>query len=568
MKKILYSLCAVAALLFTSCDDPAEGTTFVADGQSPIANRLLEMGDFKEYVSILQKSNMYNALNYKGNSKGFTALAPNDQAMAEFYTRSGMTAETMTEAFARDFVLYHTLEDSLSFEKIMPEVGKDTRSITNLSKDKITVSVCQSEDEGMLRLTNSNSYGIVTATDSAKNGSIFILSRALTPLVENLYDRVKQDEEYGIMKQAIDETGWDVALTTLTDEAGVSLKYTVLAVTDATFAKAGISSLDALKQKLVETSIEEGITPDSLLRAYVGYHIVKSSNTLSALGAVQGANTTRLWDTGAKNLVFTITTDEEATAVAERYAINAASTEPTHFVADKSNVLALNGYLHQIDSWMPIWEPEQQTVIWDLADDAKIKEIAGDDYQPEEVPSSAKKYDVTTAYPSDAIVAKENSNNSFADGISYFVPTTKVTDANIAKGVKPLYNNDCLVFNLGNTGSATLTTPTLVRGKYKVVVDVVYNSDLAFIKNKTQGSGGTLEMSFDGKDKKYDAPYTKIPTIKPIQAAGAYPIEIYDVVEFESTSTHTFTITVKDGAAATNTKYSLQFDTITFIPVE
>lgn len=75
-------------------------------------------------------------------------------------------------------------------------------------------------------------------------------------------------------------------------------------------------------------------------------------------------------------------------------------------------------------------------------------------------------------------------------------------------------------------------------------------------------------MSFDGKDKKYDAPYTKIPTIKPIQAAGAYPIEIYDVVEFESTSTHTFTITVKDGAAATNTKYSLQFDTITFIPVE
>lgn len=568
MKKILYSLCAVAALLFTSCEDPAEGTTFVADGQSPIANRLLEMGDFKEYVSILQKSNMYNALNYKGNSKGFTALAPTDQAMAEFYTRSGLTAETMTEAFAKDFVLYHTLEDSLSFEKVMPEVGKDTRSITNLSKDKITVSVCESEAEGLLRLTNSNSYGIVTATDSAKNGSIFILSRALTPLVENLYDRIQQDAEYGIMKQAIDETGWNKTLTTLTDEDGVSLKYTVLAVTDATFAKAGISSLDALKQKLVEVNTEEGITPDSLLRAYVGYHMVRSSNTLSALGAVQGANTTRLWDTGAKNLVFTITTDEEAATVAERYAINAASTEPVHFIADKSNVLALNGYLHQIDNWMSMWEPEQQTVIWDLADDAKIKDIAGDDYQPEEVPSSAKKFDVTTTFAPDAIVAKENVNNSFADGVSYFVPTTKVTDANIAKGVKPLYNNDCLVFNLGNTGSATLTTPTLVRGKYKVVIDVVYNSDLAFIKNKTQGSGGTLEMSFDGKDKKYDAPYTKIPTIKPIQAAGAYPIEIYDVVEFESTSSHTFTFTVKDGAAATNTKYSLQFDTITFIPVE
>lgn len=568
MKKILYSLCAVAALLFTSCDDPAEGTTFVADGQSPISNRLLEMGGFSEYVGILQKSNMFNALNYKGNSKGFTALAPTDAAMAEFYTRSGVTLETMTPEFARDFVLYHTLEDSLSFEKVMPEVGKDSRSLKNLSNDKITVTVCDNEEEGLLRLTNSNSYGIVTETDSAKNGSIFILSRALTPLVENLYDRVLQDEEYGIMRQALEETGWDETLTTLVDPVtGESRSYTILGVTDATFAKAEIGSLEALKEKLVELNTEEGITADSLLRAYVGYHIVVGSNTVSSLGAVQGSNTTRLWDCGAKNLVFTITTDEEAETMYDRYVINKESETPVHFVAEKSNVLALNGYLHQIDSWMPMWEPEQQTVVWDLAENPTIKEIAGDDYQPEEV-TGVHRYDVSTAFGPDAIVAKENKNGNFFDGVTYYVPTININAAGIKAGVRYPYNNDCLVFNLGNTGSASLPTPTLVRGKYKVVLSLIYVNDHADIKKKTKGSGGTIEMSFDGKDKKYDAPYTKIPTYKPLQHNGAYDVEIYDVVEFESTSSHTFTFTVKDGAAATESKYSLMFDTITFIPVE
>lgn len=580
MKKIIY-MCAALMLLLSvaSCDkdvfdiglDPAKGTSYKSDDLSPISNTLEEDGRFAQFVDIVNTAGLYNGLNQSSNGVSYTVFAPTDEAIGKYETALGSKITDLGEEYARSFVLYHTVKDS-----ILPDEFITKTTIANLTNDRISVAI-DTVNAGQAILTNSNSSAQVTEFGiSASNGKIYVLSSALTPLVETLYNRLSENTDYSIFLDAVKEAGWAKALNTITDTIAnadgttsyINRNYSVLAVNNTTYAQAGISTVEQLKSKLQSANTEEGISADSLLRAYVGYHIVSSKNTVAAMGALQGSSVTRLWSTGAKNLVFTLTTDTLTTDVASRYAINGESDAPAHFVESGSNVLALNGYLHQIDNWMPVWEPAQQTVVWDLADDTEIKTIveeAGVEYQPATTPS---KQTVVSISGAQCIkhTETESKNNNF--GIVNYYTVSNFTALALSSGAHQANNNDCVVFNLGNTGTATMTTPTIVRGKYKVQLDVVYTSTHAFMRNKTDGSGGTLEVSFDGKDNKFIAPYTKVTSTRAAVLPGVYTTTLYDEITFDSTSSHTFYFKVKDGAASTNKNFSLQFDTITFIPIE
>lgn len=584
MKKIFY-ICSALMLLFTmtSCDmdvfdigkDPAKGTSFKSDESSPISDVLASDGRFGEFVNTIKAAGLYSGFNQSSDGVSYTVFAPTDEAMAKFETALGSKVADMGEEYARSFVLYHAVKDS-----ILPDAFITKTSITNLTRDKINVTI-DTEHAGEATLTNSNSQAqVVEMGISASNGKIYVLSSALTPLVETVYDRLNKDQNYSIFLQAVKDANWDKKLNTISDtvltEDGkttvINRNYSVLGVTDKTFAEAGISNLDQLKQKLVAANKEEGLSADSLLRAYVGYHVVQSKNTVAALGTMQGESTSRLWSTGAQNLVFTLSADNDKEDMASRYTINPASTTPTHFVESGSNVLALNGYLHQVDNWMPVWEPDQQTVVWDLADDNEIKTIveeSGSDYQPVEIP---KKAVVTSISSASCIQHTETETRNTSFGIVNYYTVGQYTALALANGAHQANNNDCVVFNLGNTGTATMKTPTIVRGKYKVKLDVVYSTTQNFMRTKSDGSGGTLEVTFDGKNKTFVAPYTQVAvapgsTLKnPLP--GVYTTVLYDEIEFDSTSTHTFSFKIKDGAASSNRNFSLQFDTITFEPVK
>lgn len=571
MKKIIYSIIALSALTLTSCDmdvfdvgkDPAEGTTYKSTEGSPISIFLSEDERFSEYVDILRASGLYNALNQSSDGVSFTAFAPTNEAMEEFYKRIGSKVTDVSESYARDFVLYHTVKDS-----ILPDAFIQKSSVTNLAKDNIKIAIDE-EHAGQVTLTNSNSTGQLTELGlPASNGRIYVMSKALTPLVETIFDRIEENKEYGIMLQAVKETGWDKQLQRLADTTVVdgkqtitSRNYTFLAVSDETFKKENISDLPSLKQKLIDMNEEPGITPDSLLKAYIGYHVVMSKNTMDAMGAIQGTTVSRLWSTGAKNLVFTMTTDTLKTDIEERYTINADGTA-THFIPNKSNVLALNGYVHEVNNMMAVWEPDQQQVVWDFADNNTIKDIvekAEIEYQPEAAPSKQQKVDISSAF---TFTNTESANSNF-DYVDYYTTLTPTAKAIEQGSTMPLHN-DCVVFNIGNTGTAELTTPTIVRGKYKVELTVIYTTGHSFMRKKSDGSGGTLEITFDDKEKKFVAPYTMVPS----QYAGAYTSTLYDEIEFESTQEHVFKFKVKDAAASSNKGWSLQFDTMTFTPIK
>ena len=306
---------AAAALTLAACDkdvfdintDPFKDQTYTTALTSPISSFLEETEGYSEYVKLLHYSNMFNALNQSSSGTSFTAFVPNNEAMRDFYRRRGVDSlQQLTKEYARQFVLYHTVKDS-----ILPESFVQKKTVQNLSGDVITIRI-DSLNAGQAVLNEEGR--VIEMGLSAFNGKVYVLSSAMTPLVETVFDRVVDGGRSAIMAEALRATGWDKKLsqvvdTTMNEERQKVIThyyYTLLNVADATFAKAGINSLEQLRSQL-KAGDKDGIPEDSLLREYVGYHILANQYKTSELGAMMGSDVTRIWSSSANNQVFTVT---------------------------------------------------------------------------------------------------------------------------------------------------------------------------------------------------------------------------------------------------------------------
>ena len=556
---------AAAAITFAACDkdvfdintDPFKDEVYSTTLMSPISTFLTEQEGYGEYVKMLNYANMFNALNQSSSGTSFTAFVPTDDAMHEFYRRRGVDSlQQLSPEYAKAFILYHTVKDS-----ILPESFVQKKSVQNLSGDIINISI-DSLNAGQAILNNEGH--VVEMGLSAYNGKVYVLSKAMTPLVETVFDRVVQEGRSAIMAEALEATGWarrlsvvqDTTLNEARQKVVTHYYFTLLNVTDDTFAKAGINSLDQLRSQL-RAADEEGLADDSLLRKYVGYHVLTNQYTTDEMGAMTGSEATRIWSSSAANQVFTVTYDSLATREADKYVINNAGV-PARFIPEASNILCKNGYLHNIDGWMPVWEPKQATVLWDLADYTEIKNMVDPEfYQPAEPTASEQRFRVATATCFEYEMGEAGSKNRNYSDIDYVTCRSNMKDAN---------NHDRIVFNLGYMGKASMRTPTIVRGKYKVELTIIFMTGNNFMRQQTDGNGGMLKMAFDDKDEYtvFNAPYTKVTSALP----GVYTSTIYEEIEFPETASHTFSFIVLDPAASTNSNFSLQFDYIKFTPIE
>lgn len=557
-------LCCNLVAALTSCDkdvidinsDPFKGQTYTNSLSSPISTFLTEQEGFEEYVRVLRYSNMFDALNQSSSGTSFTAFVPNNEAMQEFYHRRGVDSlPQLTPEYMRQFVLFHTVKDS-----ILPDAFVQKKSVTNLASWSMPVTI-DSLHPGQALLAGEGQ--VIQMGLSAYNGKVYVLSRALTPLVETVYDRVVEAGTSAIMLEALKATGNDKKLATVVDTTYnekhsriiTRYYYTLLNVSDAAFQRAGIASFDQLKAKL-RSNDRDGLSEDSLLREYVGYHILQNQYSMTEMGAMNGSDVTRTWSTSAANQVFTITVDTLATNADEQLTLNAQG-EKAHFVIGSSNVQGTNGFVHELDSWLPVWEPQQTAVLWDLADYTEIKNLVPTEYyQPAEPTSSEQRYRIATATCFEYEKGEAgSSNNSYSD-IDYVTCKNNLKDAN---------NLDRVVFNVGYMGKVAMQTPTIVRGKYRVELTIIYLTSHNFMRQQSDGNGGMLKMQFDDSDDMttFTAPYTKVTSALP----GLYTSTIFDEVEFPETASHRFSFVVLDPTASTNKNFSLQFDCIRFIPI-
>ena len=577
-----------ATALLSSCDkdlwefsDTDKGA-YVSEQESPISTTLAADSSFTEWVKVLQYSDLYSTLNtlYDAQTKtvAFTMFAPTDDAMQRFYQQKGVSGiEQLGENYAKELVKTMVYSgDSIEFSEKF--TGKVYGLLyTSAAGEEFTVTNDPAQAGYLLNEEVHFSFDHIACS----NGFIYTADGVVSPLVETVWDRLEQTSGTSIMQQAIQEAGYAKMLQTVADTAIVlgthkytRHYYTLLNVTDAVYQQAGISSVSDLKNKLSARSTS-GVSADSLLRQYVQYHILDSRYHLSEVTEMNGEDTIAISSkTLAPNQIFMVNRHyvDSIEIDGEKYAdwisyVNSDDIAGQSFDEEHSNVLAKNGYLHQVNGWMPVYEPKQTTVVWDLADYSQVRQAVGEWYRPSEVMSSEVKVDVSRLSCYTVEVPNGRGNTSYSE-LCYVTCKSNLKDC--------LYH-DRLVLNMGYLGSVSMKTPTLVKGKYRVTVDMAYLTDQSIMRTSSGCKGGLLKIlvdlpdDFDAStddetlyDKTLVAPYTEITKALP----GVYQGTLYDEIEFDETTSHTFKFIIMDPAASTSSKVYLQFDAITFTPIE
>ncbi|HET9569965.1 MAG TPA: DUF5108 domain-containing protein [Bacteroidales bacterium] len=547
MKFHKYLLITASVLALFACEDPYKNSTYQIYNENPISTYLSTKEDFSEWVKVLKYSDMYNALNQA--DQDFTAFVPNNEAVQAFYQKMGVASvEELGVSYAKSMVLYSTVLDTISVNDFV-----NLKYTTNITGDKLSIQIDSTVAGEAIMDGNAK---VLQMCISVSNGVIYVLGDVMKPLVETVYDRLAENSSYSILTQAMQETGWSNRLSVLADTvttAGVQQItkrfYTVLAVSNETFAKDSIYSLQDLKTKLHATG--NSANDSSALYQYVAYHILSSNSKVEDLAKFTAPDTTVLWNTNALNRVLLITLDSLSE---EKYYLNTLDKKVS-FVTEKSNVLAKNGFVHEINGYLPIWEPVQATVVWDLTDYSNVRSIVGSSlFQPAIPVTQETKVNVSNASCYSYELSASGVKGTAYSYLSYVTCKTNL---------KAAVHYDRLALNLGYMGNVVMKTPALIRGKYKVTLKFIYLTDHNFMRTMSDGNGGLMKISFDGTNFRNVSPYTTVAS----NLTGVYESTLYDEINFENTSSHDFKIVVMDPSASSNTLFSIQLDAITFTPI-
>lgn len=569
-----------AALTLTGCDsdlwkfdDQQKGVYMVTEG-SPISTMLEESGQYQEWVHVLNYSQCYSSLNslYDANNRQvlFTMFAPTDEALkAHYASRNVGSIEELGVKYAAELVKTMTLNesDTLRFsEKFSSNVKQLV--YTSIAGKDLTLTV---DEEAVGFLLNEKVH-ISRDYVSCANGLVYKADGCVTPLVETLWDRLAESKS-GILMQAIEQAGLRHSLETVADTSYVAgrrvitpHRFTVLNVTDQTFARFNINTYQNLCDELVAHSATPEVGADSLVRQYVRYHMFDALYPLDDLKQMVGSETSRLRSTMAPNTILVVSVDEEDPT---RVVLNAADIEKQYLV-DGSSFEAKNGYLHEVSGWVPVFEPKPSTVVWDLADYAEVRNALGTIYQPIDPVSDESQYKASLSglacYEVETVMG---SKNRAIFDLQYM---------GCNKTFAACLNHDRVIFNMGYLGSVAMQTPTIVKGKYKVEITMVSTGvALNFIKNYQGSNGGKMHIvvdkEIDPDTKKmvscleeFDA--TPFPAIKWPLLGGVGTTVLKDEIEFTETKSHNFKFTLMDAAASSNTNYAIHVDVITFTPIE
>jgi uncharacterized surface protein with fasciclin (FAS1) repeats len=583
ISKSIYALLALGltAGAMTSCDsdvwsfsDKSDGT-YTTETAEPIATYLAEQEEYSEWVKVLNYTDYFGTLN-QGSSVAFTHFTPTNEAVENFYAEKGVSSiDELGKEYAQALVKFLTVDgDSIKLTEKFTSSKVTAYSTTNVYAQTLTFTVDSVEVGYVLEGVAHVASNYV----SASNGFIYEISSIPSPLTELVSDRILGDSKYSIMAEALRATGYDKEFATFADTTvrlGVRKVtrryYTFLTVSDESFAKDGINSLSDLKTKLADryaAQYPEGaaVTADSLLKQYVEYHTMSNSYPFSDLVAMVGSDTVRVWSTDASGQIFMTHQREEDTFIT-------AAGDTLHYIyfnlndetnsslveAEQTDIKARNGYVHEVSAWMPVYEPKPTTVVWDLADNSKIRAKVGTDYQPSAPVSSEGKFDISSCVEDYKTTTRGNSTY------------TSLCYVTCKSNLKNCLNYDRVVVNVGYLGYATFKTPTLVRGKYKVTMTVAYQTTQKFIRTSDGCKGGLIKIamndSVDSAITKHSAlvaPYTQIAKT----TVGVYETTLYDEIEFDETASHYFKVVVMDPAASSNKNFTLDFDAITFTPIE
>ena len=568
----IYLLLLVA--FFSACNDPYEDSTYQVYDMNPISSYLETRSDeFSEWITVLKYADLFNAVNQA--SSYFTVLVPTNEAVRSFYLKKNVSSiQELGKDYARSLAEYHIVNDSINLNTFVQGGKLEAKT---LSDDYLSVSFDESSETGGFNSIYVNKEAHVKELAiQVSNGYVYVLNDVMSPLVENLYERISENsDKYSIFIEALNQTSWKDSLSIIYDEIRQEdntviqqkRNYTLLAVSDDTYRSEGVTSVADLAVKTGAVGTDYKDETNELFR-YVAYHVIGGSYSVFDFNNFSGGTTTKLWTTKADAVLEASLQSGNKLYFNYEGEIDGQSVKAM-FVENGSDVQAKNGILHEIDSWLPLWESEIPVLVeWDFAD---YEEVAawvnggyGDpDQKYQTVDEGEHQSDVSSlaCYTIDAkssATSTDGSNGGYYP-VGYATPKTGSAWTNCK-------NKDHIYLNLGYNGSIIMKTPILIAGKYKVILKVTYATSMNFMRTMTSGSnGGKIRFTFDGDSETT----TEIPIYASITAntLGLYDTVIYDEIEFSKTGTHSMKMVIADPAATSNSKFRIQLDYMTFEPI-
>ncbi len=569
--KILKNICLLLMVVFCyACNDPYENTTYQIYDVNPASTYLeTRANEFSEWIHVMKYADLFNAVNQASNK--FTVFVPTNKAVQEFYKLKKVSSiEDLGKEYARSLVEHHIIQDSINRNEFVQGGKLETKT---LSDDYLSVSFDETSEEGGFNSIYLNKDAHVSELAiQVSNGYIYVLDKVMPPLVESLYDRiVEQKDKYSIFIDAMDKTGWKDSINVIyqdvkqEDNTVIKQKrdYTLLAVSNESFAKSGITSFAGLCAKINAVG-NDYTNKDNELNRYIAYHIFSGSNTILDLEDMGNGNK-KLLTTKAGVALETSIQENKQLYFNYDGLINGISVK-AQLIESGSDIEAKNGMIHELDSYLPLWESVVPIKVdWDFCDYAEIASYIKGGYGAE-----GQQYQTetdNTEYQSDisALSCFNVITKSSATPTSSYYPVgyATVRKSNAWTNCK---NKDQMYLNLGYQGSISMRSPIVIAGKYKVVMKVTYATSMDFMRTMSNGSnGGKIDFIFDDDNNKTKtvALYASITA----NTLGLYDTVIFDEIEFPKTGSHTLKMVVQDPAAASNSKFRIQLDYMTFEPI-
>ncbi|MBD1420477.1 fasciclin domain-containing protein [Sphingobacterium chuzhouense] len=437
----------------SSCKDGFEDNTYTAYDETPIGLYLKNNADeYSLWVQVLEKANLYNTLNLDAI---YTHFAPINAGVERYLKTINLgSVNDMTEEQAAYLVRYHLIPHA---EIEFAQFQSGAINELNATDDNLFVEFRDGGLEAVYLngVSRFNSYDI-----RATNGIIHSIDDVLVPLVETIYDRLEERQDWSLFRELVDLTGYREKLETVytetTDPMGNPIqqrfKYTVFAVSNETYSKAGIQSLQDILDKLEVSAGGDYTDPNNLLNKYVGYHLLAQQRSYADLGQFPENVFKMNLQTMAINELVKVS-ESGAGLVLNK---NEETQESISFL--EMNIACKNGVVHEVNDWMPLFSPEQVEVIWEFTDYPDI-EANVSQYRNTNLGSQYNK----------TFTASELTNIIWSARPEYKQNVLTYRNNRPTEGNwYNLLNHDHLRAELGESGWVEFKGPTIVKGKYKI----------------------------------------------------------------------------------------------------
>lgn len=589
-------------LCLVACTDPFAGQPFITPTEienEMTCTTLLEhrSEDFSTWIELLRYADYYNGL--KDVTASITLFAPTNEAMQEFLQWQGVEkVQDLDLTYARYVVQNHILNgakinsetfinfavdaEPLQVQSLFNAYLKPTfgRTITEVDDAERTDEIL---DEETLFINNQAAVqprdsGGVRFTE-ASNAIIYYMDDVIRPLAETMVDKLEEQGEYTIFAAACRESGYDKVVEKVRDTIRIQgggytiqdYRFTCFAPSDDAMAAANIHSLDDLKARCRAELPQAG---DSALYQYVKYHFFDQAYTKEQFCKFNSVDETLIYDTQLEGQVMICRNDTVDYAVP-------MLNDKAKFV--RSNIEARNGYIHKMDYYLPVFEPEPVTIKWDFCNSSDIIAIVNaygasrslGNLFTSALTNKEEKVDLSdmhrdgdfgpvSSFTYQANTAKASYSNYRAVG---FTKCKYLKSSDKTNNTYGAYMNNLLNLNLGYAGWIQFKTPTIIKGKYKVTLH--YASDVTM--KDFHSAGSLTKFQFDpelGKSEwtKNAQVYKGLPT-KGMMYCSA-DLVLFEEIEFDSSNRHLFKAIMLDINAKTNSVYHQMWDYLLFEPIK